>query len=100
MMLFFSLKIYAYIYVFVLVGQRSGSLTRFFSRFSHSKPFFFFQDNLNERIPQDKKDSAKDSYERGKHFLTEEYFPVERRDQFIFRGKKARLPLRIPLFRF
>jgi len=51
------------------------------------------QDNLNERVPQDKKDTAKDKYERGKHFLSEEYFPEERRDQFIFRGKKVGLPL-------
>ena len=27
--------------------------------------------------------------ERSKHMLSEEYFPAERRDQFIFRGKKV-----------
>ena len=27
--------------------------------------------------------------ERGRHMLSEEYFPAERRDQFIFRGKKV-----------
>ncbi|KIM39008.1 hypothetical protein M413DRAFT_447366 [Hebeloma cylindrosporum] len=47
------------------------------------------RDNLNDRIPQDKKDSAKDNYERGKQFLTDDLFPEERRDQFIFRGKKV-----------
>ena len=44
-----------------------------------------------DRIPQDHKDKAQDHYERGKQFLTEEYFPEERRDQFIYRGKKVRI---------
>jgi hypothetical protein len=43
------------------------------------------QDNLTDRLPQEQKDRV----ERGKRFLTEEYFPEERRDQFIFRGKKV-----------
>lgn len=38
-------------------------------------------------MPQEHKDRV----ERGKKFLTEEYFPEERRDQFIFRGKKVSL---------
>jgi len=99
---FFSFRIYAYIHVFVPVGQRPGSFNPFFPISSDANLVPFFQDNLNERIPQDKKDSAKDNYERGKHFLTEEYFPEERRDQFIFRGKKVCLPLglRIPPSRF
>ena len=99
---FFSFRIFAYIYVFVPLGQRSGSFDWFFPISSDAIFVPFFQDNLNERIPQDKKDSAKDNYERGKHFLTEEYFPEERRDQFIFRGKKVCLPvgLCIPPFRF
>jgi len=37
-------------------------------------------------IPQQHKDKAHDHIERGKAFLTE-YFPEERLDQFIFRGK-------------
>jgi Family of unknown function (DUF5923) len=31
--------------------------------------------------------------DRGQKFLTEEYFPEERRDQYIFRGKKVGRPL-------
>ena len=47
------------------------------------------QDNLTDRIPQEHKDRANDQYDRAKRVLTEEYFPEERRDQFIFRGKKV-----------
>ncbi|KAF8186734.1 hypothetical protein BJ912DRAFT_1032111 [Pholiota molesta] len=47
------------------------------------------RDNINDRIPQQHKDAAHDKLERGKKFFTEEYFPEERRDQFIFRGKKV-----------
>jgi hypothetical protein len=47
------------------------------------------RDGINDRIPQQHKDNANDTLERGKHFFTEEYFPEERRDQFIFRGKKV-----------
>ncbi|EDR16148.1 uncharacterized protein LACBIDRAFT_187323 [Laccaria bicolor S238N-H82] len=46
-------------------------------------------DGLSDRIPQQHKDTANDKLERGRKFLTEEYFPEERRDQFIFRGKKV-----------
>ena len=35
--------------------------------------------------------------ERGRHMLSEEYFPAERQDQFIFRGQKASSSL-APLF--
>ncbi|KAF8639373.1 hypothetical protein AX17_001529 [Amanita inopinata Kibby_2008] len=47
------------------------------------------RDNLLDRIPGDQKDKATEHYERGRRFLTEEYFPEERRDQFIYRGKKV-----------
>ncbi|PFH46331.1 hypothetical protein AMATHDRAFT_70122 [Amanita thiersii Skay4041] len=47
------------------------------------------RDNLMDRIPGEQKDKAKEHYDRGKHFLADEYFPEERRDQFIFRGKKV-----------
>lgn len=47
------------------------------------------RDGLSDRIPQQHKDTANDKLERGRKFLTEEYFPEERRDQFIFRGKKV-----------
>ncbi|TFK47462.1 hypothetical protein OE88DRAFT_1636556 [Heliocybe sulcata] len=47
------------------------------------------RDNFSNRIPQEHKDRANEHYERGRRFLTEEYFPEERRDQFIYRGKKV-----------
>lgn len=48
-----------------------------------------FQDNFSDRIPQEHKDRANEHYDRAKQVLTEEYFPEERRDQFIYRGKKV-----------
>ena len=55
------------------------------------------RDNLMDRVPQEHKDRANDQKEkanqqidRAKQFLSEEYFPEERRDQFIYRGKKVR----------
>jgi len=47
------------------------------------------RDNMFDRVPQEHKDRANDNYDRGKKFLTEEYFPKERRDQFIYRFKKV-----------
>lgn len=47
------------------------------------------RENVAERIPQQHKDKAQEQYERGRKFLAEEYFPEERRDQFIYRGKKV-----------
>ncbi|KAG1854482.1 hypothetical protein DFJ58DRAFT_727914 [Suillus subalutaceus] len=44
---------------------------------------------LSERVPQQHRDRASEHIERGRKFLAEEYFPVERRDQFIYRGKKV-----------
>lgn len=44
---------------------------------------------VSDRIPQQQRDRASEHYERGRKFLAEEYFPVERRDQFIYRGKKV-----------
>lgn len=41
------------------------------------------------KVPQEHKDKANDHYERVKKVLTEEYFPEERRDQFIYRAKKV-----------
>ena len=56
------------------------------------------RDNLMDRVPQEHKDRVNEQREkagqqvdRAKQFLTEEYFPEERRDQFIYRGKKVRL---------
>ncbi|KAF7791135.1 hypothetical protein EIP86_002146 [Pleurotus ostreatoroseus] len=54
------------------------------------------RDDLLNRVPQEHKDraseqkeNAKDQVDRAKRFLSEEYFPEERRDQFIYRGKKV-----------
>ncbi|KII83317.1 hypothetical protein PLICRDRAFT_180576 [Plicaturopsis crispa FD-325 SS-3] len=48
-----------------------------------------FKTGLTDRIPQQHKDKANAHFDRGKQFLSEEYFPEERRDQFIYRGKKV-----------
>lgn len=48
------------------------------------------QDTLADKVPQEHKDKASDQFDRAKQFLSEEYFPEERRDQFIYRGKKVR----------
>ncbi|KAI0707522.1 hypothetical protein C8T65DRAFT_216076 [Cerioporus squamosus] len=47
------------------------------------------RDNLTDRVPQEHKDRANEHYDRAKRVLAEDYFPEERRDQFIFRGKKV-----------
>ncbi|OCH87448.1 hypothetical protein OBBRIDRAFT_837378 [Obba rivulosa] len=47
------------------------------------------RDNMTDKIPDEHKDRANEHYDRAKHFLTEEYFPQERRDQFIYRLKKV-----------
>ena len=58
---------------------------------------FNFQDNGRERLngamSQQRKDDANERVERSKAFFNDEYFPKERRDQFIFRGKKVRSPV-------
>lgn len=51
--------------------------------------FVGYKDQLMNRIPQEHKDKASEQHERVKNFLADEYFPEERRDQFIFRGKKV-----------
>ncbi|TRM64115.1 hypothetical protein BD626DRAFT_547830 [Schizophyllum amplum] len=47
------------------------------------------RDDLTNRVPQEHKDNAREKYERSQQFLSDEYFPPERRDQFIFRMKKV-----------
>lgn len=42
-----------------------------------------------DRVPQEHKDKASEHIDRGKQFFSEEYFPKERRDQFVYRGKKV-----------
>ncbi|GLB36910.1 putative protein of unknown function (DUF4449) [Lyophyllum shimeji] len=43
------------------------------------------RENITERM----KEEHRERLERGKKFLAEEYFPPERREQFIFRAKKV-----------
>jgi len=47
------------------------------------------QGGLSDRIPQEHKDRVSDESDRVKKFFSDEYFPPERRDQFIYRGKKV-----------
>jgi hypothetical protein len=49
----------------------------------------FLQDNMLDRIPDERKDQARGHRDRAHEFFTEEYFPEERRDQFIYRLKKV-----------
>ncbi|KAK1217909.1 hypothetical protein PQX77_019418 [Marasmius sp. AFHP31] len=44
---------------------------------------------VKDTIPGEHQDKAKAHYSRGKEFITEEYFPESRRDQWIWRGKKV-----------
>ncbi len=41
------------------------------------------------RVPQEHKDRANEHLEGTKNWFSEEYFPEERRDQFIYRAKKV-----------
>lgn len=47
------------------------------------------QDNIADRIPGNQKDRGREQFDRGRKYLTEEYFPEERRDQFLYRAKKV-----------
>lgn len=49
------------------------------------------RDSLWNRVPDEHKDKVNDHRDRFKEVLNEEYFPEERRDQFIYRLKKVRL---------
>jgi len=48
-----------------------------------------FKDNLMGRVPQEHKDRANEHLDGTKNWFSEEYFPEERRDQFIYRAKKV-----------
>ena len=41
------------------------------------------------RVPDEHREQANEQTSRVKNFLSDEYFPEERRDQFIFRLKKV-----------
>ncbi|CDO71185.1 hypothetical protein BN946_scf184845.g55 [Trametes cinnabarina] len=47
------------------------------------------KDSLTDRVPQEHKDRANEHFDRAKRVLSEDYFPEERRDQFIYRAKKV-----------
>ncbi|PBK79985.1 hypothetical protein ARMGADRAFT_1099659 [Armillaria gallica] len=47
------------------------------------------KNGLSNAIPQQHKDRVNDKLSEGKQFLTEEYFPKERREQWIWRAKKV-----------
>ena len=47
------------------------------------------QDNVLGRVPPEHRDKANDHKERARRFLSDEYFPPERRDQLIYRFKKV-----------
>ncbi|KAL4069133.1 hypothetical protein J3A83DRAFT_4535807 [Scleroderma citrinum] len=47
------------------------------------------RDNIAEHIPGNQKDRAREQLDKGRRYLTEEYFPEERRDQYIYRAKKV-----------
>ena len=53
--------------------------------------FAGYKDQIISRVPQEHRDKVSEHHERVKNFLSDEYFPEERRDQFIFRGKKVRV---------
>jgi len=51
--------------------------------------FSGMKSSLTGRVPQKHKDTANEHYSNVKNFLSDEYFPEERRDQLIFRFKKV-----------
>ena len=69
---------------YVALGYAIDVLPRWL-RLMHST----IQNGLSDRVPQEHKDRVGDGFDRAKNFLADEYFPQERRDQFIYRGKKV-----------
>jgi Family of unknown function (DUF5923) len=47
------------------------------------------QNGLSDLVPQDHKEAARDKLDQGRKVLVEDYFPEDRRDQFIYRIKKV-----------
>ena len=47
------------------------------------------KNGLSDRFPQEHKDTVREKIEQGRRVLEEDYFPVGRRDQFIYRSKKV-----------
>ncbi|KAN0107712.1 Protein of unknown function (DUF4449) domain containing protein [Russula decolorans] len=48
-----------------------------------------FKNGLSDLVPQEHKEGARNQMEQGRKVLGEDYFPEDRRDQFIYRIKKA-----------
>lgn len=48
------------------------------------------QNGLSDLVPQDHKEQARDKVDQGRKALAEDYFPEDRRDQFIYRIKKVK----------
>jgi hypothetical protein len=44
---------------------------------------------LTDLVPQEHKEEARNQMEQGRKVLGEDYFPEDRRDQFIYRIKKV-----------
>jgi hypothetical protein len=49
------------------------------------------QNGLSDRVSQEHKDALRDKTDQGRKVLLEDYFPEDRRDQFIYRSKKVRV---------
>ncbi|THU95239.1 hypothetical protein K435DRAFT_779121 [Dendrothele bispora CBS 962.96] len=47
------------------------------------------KEGFSSSVPQEHQDKAKSQAQRGREFMTQEYFPKERRDQWIWRAKKV-----------
>jgi hypothetical protein len=47
------------------------------------------KNGLSDLVPQEHKEEARNQVEKGRKVLAEDYFPEDRRDQFIYRIKKA-----------
>ena len=45
--------------------------------------------SYKDKFTENQKTRTTEQIQKGKHFLMDEYFPAERRDRFIFRGKKV-----------
>ncbi len=48
-----------------------------------------YQNGWSDNVSQERKDALRDKIEQGRNVLVEDYFPEDRRDQFIYRIKKV-----------
>ncbi|KAI9510806.1 hypothetical protein F5148DRAFT_1176664 [Russula earlei] len=49
----------------------------------------YLKNGLSDRVPQEHKDLVREKLDQGRKVVLEDYFPEDRRDQFIYRIKKA-----------